>query len=183
MDGPQRPPEEDTQQPETPPEMDGPQRPPEEDTQQPETPPEMDGPQQPPPDATVSISPTEIALPEVGEQFTINGNIDSKEPVAGYDLYLTFDTTVLKFVEHSITNYIPEFEDYTLEDSMLDEGKLVISVSGKNSTGIGEGALASATFEVLEKKASTIVLSDVIISHPDLSRLDVAISADTVVIQ
>ncbi|MDE0482925.1 MAG: cohesin domain-containing protein [Candidatus Poribacteria bacterium] len=178
MDGPQQPPEEDTQQPETPPEMDGPQQPPEppemDDT---ETPAEMDV------DATLSISPTEIALPEVGEQLTINVNIDSKEQVRFYQLTLTFDATVLKFVEHSITNYIPDIEDYTLEDSMLDDGKVVLSTLSFTSTGIGEGMLASVTFEVIEKKASTIVLSVDNVNRPDRSRLDVVISEDTVVIQ
>ncbi|MDE0482926.1 MAG: cohesin domain-containing protein [Candidatus Poribacteria bacterium] len=181
-------PEDNIQQPETPPEMDGPQRPPEEDTQQPEMPAEME------PDATITISPTEIALPEVGEQLTIKVNIDSKKPAVGYQFVLTFDATVLKYAEHSIPNYIPGSEDYTLEYSMLDDGNLQITVLSFTSTGIGEGALASATFEVLEKKASTIVLSDVTVDGPLLSvpgsdreiiinTLDLAISEDTVVIQ
>ena len=187
---------------ETPAEMDDTLQPvdhPEDDSETPaemddtdgETPPEMDDTETPAEmdvDATLSISPTEIALPEVGEQFTINVNIDSKEQVRYYQLTLTFDATVLKFVEHSFSNYIPEFEDYTLEDSMPDDGKVVLSPLSQSSTGIGEGMLASVTFEVIEKKASTIVLSNDGVNGPalpdaPLNRLDVAISEDTVVIQ
>ncbi len=146
------------------------------------------------PDATISISPTEIASLEVGEQFTINVNIDSKVAVVAYEFVLTFDTTALKFVEHSISNYLSEneaeIEDHSLEISMVDDGNLTIAALSFTSTGIGEGILGSVTFEVIEKKASTIVLSDDGVNGPHvpgsddlLYFLDVAISEDTVVVQ
>jgi len=142
-----------------------------------ETPADMDV------DATITISPTEITLPEVGEQFTINVNIDSKKPVAGYQFYLNFDVTVLKYVEDSISNYISENEADIIKSSDVNDGRVRIGTASLTSAGIGEGALGSVTFEVLEKKASTIVLSDVTVNRPDATLYDIAISTDKVVIQ
>ena len=142
-----------------------------------ETPAEME------PDATITISPTEIALPEVGEQFTITANIDSKVAVVGYQFDLKFDATVLKYVEHSISNYLSENEAEIEDHSMVDDGNLTIVAVSRTSTGIGEGTLAAITFEVIEKQASTIVLSDVLVTDSAAELLDAAISEDTVVIQ
>ena len=143
-----------------------------------ETPAEME------PDATIAISPTEIALPEVGEQFTINISIDNKVPVAGYLFTLTFDAAVLKFVERSNSNYLSENEAdidviFGVNDGSIEIGAVLISES---VTGIGEGELDSVTFEVIEKQASTIVLSDVLV-RDQVELLDSTLSADTVVIQ
>ena len=165
----------DTQQPETPAEMDDDGMPAEMDEG--ETPAEMDA------DVILSISPTKIALPEVGEQFTVTASIDSKVAVAGYQFDLTFDTTVLKFVEGSISNYLPENEAVTFKELKADGGSIKIQAVSPFSTSIGEGELASVTFEVIEKKASTIVLSGVQVADAAATLLDFTISEDTVVIQ
>ena len=59
-------------------------------------------------DAVVSVSPSPVISPAVGEQLTLNLNITAGEAVAGYQVTLRFDPTALRYVESSNGDYLPD---------------------------------------------------------------------------
>ena len=112
--------------------------------------------------AGVSISPTSVASPATGEQITFNLNIAGGEAVAGYQATVQFDTTALRYV--SSTN-----SDYLLDTAFFAEPKVegnliklnAVSFTGETS---GDGTLATLTFEIVSVKPSTLTLSDVLLT-------------------
>ena len=59
-------------------------------------------------DAVVSISPSPVISPAVGEQLTLNLNITAGEAVAGYQFIVRFDPTALRYVESGNGDYLPD---------------------------------------------------------------------------
>ena len=113
-------------------------------------------------DATVSISPASVASPAIGQQITFNLNITDGETVAGYQAGVQFDTTALRYVSGVNGDYLPAGA-FFVEPKV--EGNLVklnaASLAGESN---GEGTLATLTFEVVAVKASTLMLSDVLLT-------------------
>ncbi|MDE0484095.1 MAG: leucine-rich repeat domain-containing protein [Candidatus Poribacteria bacterium] len=113
--------------------------------------------------ATVSISPASVASPAVGEQITFNLNIAGSEAVAGYQATVQFDTTALRYVSGANGDYLPAGA-FFVEPKV--EGNLVklnaASLAGESN---GDGTLATLTFEVIAGKASTLTLSDVLLTN------------------
>ena len=111
---------------------------------------------------TVSISPTSVASPAVGEQITFNLNIAGSEAVAGYQATVQFDTTALRYVSGANGDYLPAGA-FFVEPKV--EGNLVklnaASLAGESN---GDGTLATLTFEVIAVKASTLTLFDVLLT-------------------
>ena len=116
-----------------------------------------------PTDAAVSISPTSVASPAIGEQLAFNLNITSGEAVAGYQATVQFDTTALRYVSSANGDYLPDTAFFV---QTAAEGNLVTlnaaSLAGESN---GDGTLATLTFEVLAVKASTLTLSDVLLTN------------------
>ena len=56
---------------------------------------------------TVSLLPSPVASPAIGEQLTLSLNIAGGENVAGYQATVQFDTTVLRYVSSANANYLP----------------------------------------------------------------------------
>ena len=110
-------------------------------------------------EAIISIHPPELESPPVGATFTVDINIANGENVFAYQLALTFDENNLSLVNIEIGDYLPEdaFGQAIIED------KLVFATSQKESAN-GDGTLAKATFEVIEVRASTIGLVNVLLS-------------------
>ena len=132
-------------------------------------------------DATVSISPTSIRSPAVGEQFSLDVTIADTENIAGYEITLEYDPTALRYVSANKGDYLPENAAFNIEErrtmkvvefhnvsyphrlkltskdenGRLEEGKVGRGDEGK------DGNLASITFEVIELKTSTIIIKDV----------------------
>ena len=114
-------------------------------------------------DATVSISPASVISPAIGEQITFNLNIISGETIAGYQASVQFDATALRYVSGTNGDYLPAGAFFV--DSVV-EGNLVklntASLAGESN---GDGTLATLTFEIVDAKASTLILSDVLLSN------------------
>ena len=119
------------------------------------------GTQQTTTDAAISISPTSVVSPVVGEQLEVHLNITGGEDVRGYQATVQFDTTALRYVESSNGDYLP---DGALFIPPAVDGNLVkltaIALTGESS---GAGTLATLTFEVVAVKASTLTLSNVLL--------------------
>ena len=113
--------------------------------------------------ATVSITPAAVVSPFIGEQITFNLNIAGGEAVGGYQATVQFDTTALRYVSSANGGFLPAGAFF---GQPVVEGKLVklnaASLAGEIN---GDGALATLTFEVIAVKASTLTLSDVLLSN------------------
>ncbi len=105
-------------------------------------------------DAVVSISPSSVASPAVGEQLEVSLNITGGEGVAGYQATVQFDATALRYVSGVNGDFLPAGAFFV---QPVVEGNLVklnaASLAGEIS---GDGTLATLTFEVIAVKTSTL---------------------------
>ena len=112
---------------------------------------------------TVSISPASVALPAVGKQLEFSLKIAGGEAVAGYQATVQFDTTALRYVSSANGDYLPAgafFVEPTVEGNLVKLN--AASLAGESN---GDGTLATLTFEVIAAKASTLTLSDVLLTN------------------
>ena len=134
--------------------------------------------------ATVSITPSPIVSPNVGEQLTFNLNIAGGENVAGYQATVLFDDTALSLMEATNGDYLSA-EAFFLADGPFGESTLIISSSTGNFQSVeevkltantlaeasnGNGTLATLTFEVVDFKASAVTPSQVYLVDADGKR-------------
>ena len=120
-------------------------------------------PELPTTDAVVSLSPVSVASPAIGQQIEFMLNITESEAVAGYQATVQFDTTALRYVSGANGDFLPAGAFFV---QPVVEGNLVklnaASLAGESN---GDGRLATLTFEVIAVKASTLTLSDVLLSN------------------
>ena len=57
--------------------------------------------------ATVSVSPSPVPSPAIGERLILSLNIANGETVVGYQATVQFDPTALRYVESANGNYLP----------------------------------------------------------------------------
>ena len=113
-------------------------------------------------DATVSIIPSSVASPAVGEQLELSLNITGGEAVAGYQATVQFDETTLRYVSGANGDFLPAgafFVEPKVEGNLIKLN--AASLAGENN---GDGTLATLTFAVIAAKASTLTLSDVLLT-------------------
>ena len=133
--------------------------------------------------ATVSIAPSPVVSPNVGEQLTLNLNIAGGENIAGYQATVVFDNTALSLMEATNGDYLP-VDPFFLADGPFEESSLIIS----SRTGFrsleevkltantlaeasnGDGTLATLTFEIVDFKPSTVIPSQVYLVDADGKR-------------
>ncbi len=114
-------------------------------------------------DARVSIAPASVASPAVGAQMEFSLNITGSEAVTGYQATLQFDKTALHYVSSANGDYLPAgalFVDPVVEGNLIKLN--AVSLAGESK---GDGTLATLTFEVIAAKASTLTLSDVLLTN------------------
>ena len=112
---------------------------------------------------TVSLLPASVPSPNIGQQLNLSLKITNGESVAGYQATVQFDDTALRYVESRNSDYLPDGAFFV---PPILEGNLVklnaASVAGESNS---DGTLAMLTFEVIAVKASTLTLSDVLLSN------------------
>ena len=114
-------------------------------------------------DAIVSLSPSTVPSPDIGEQLTFSLNITDSENVAGYQATVLFDTTALRYVESTNGDFLPAgafFVEPAVEGNLIKLS--AASLAGESS---GNGTLATLTFAVIAAQPSTLTLSDVLLSN------------------
>ncbi len=122
-------------------------------------------------DATVSISPTPIALPAIGEKLTLNLNITNGKNVAGYQATVGYDPSVLRYTEGGNGNYLPV--DAFFKDPIHPYNSAVIAGNTLAEASSGDGTLATLTFEVIDYKPFMVTLSDVYLVDSNGKRWEV----------
>ena len=114
-------------------------------------------------DATLRISPSSVASSAIGQQLEFTLDIVDGEAVAGYQATVQFDTTALRYVSSSNGDFLPAgafFVQPVVEVNLVKLNAASLAVESN-----GDGTLATLTFEVIAVKASTLTLSDVLLSN------------------
>ena len=112
---------------------------------------------------TLSIFPSSVVSPAVGEQLEVRLNIADGKNVAGYQAIVQFDTTALRYVSSANGDYLPAgafFVEPNVEGNLVKLNAASLAEESK-----GDGTLATLTFKVVTVKASTLTLSDVLLSN------------------
>lgn len=114
----------------------------------------------------VSVTPSPVVSPAVGERLVVNLRIANGNNVAGYQATVQFDDTALRYVGSASGDYLP-FGTFFVpsKERMVKKNSVTlrsISLTGESQ---GDGILATLTFEVLTAKASTLTLTNVIFSN------------------
>ena len=112
--------------------------------------------------ATVSITPSPVSSPAIGEQLTLSLTIANGEKVAGYQATVQFDTSALRYVESANGAYLPTGAFFG--PPVVSGNKVTLAATSLSGESNGNGTLATLTFEVITVKASTLTLSEVILS-------------------
>ena len=131
---------------------------------------------------TVSISPSSMQSPAIGEQFTLSLNIANGVNVAGYQATVSFDRTALRYVGSANDDYLPAdaFFGGPIIDWDYPRVNLTLAVSTHAGVGNGDGTLATLTFEVVAFKASTLTLSQVYLANPHGNRWEATVESGEV---
>ena len=113
-------------------------------------------------DVTVSLSPSTVSSPAIGEQLTFSLSITGGANVAGYQATVTFDTTALKYVQSDNGDYLPTGA-FAIPPKVKGN-TVTVAATSLSGTSNGDGTLATITFEIVNAKASTLTLSDVLLT-------------------
>ena len=116
-------------------------------------------------DTTLSIFPSSMVSPIVGEQLTLSLNITSGKDIAGYQATVAFDTTAFRFVSGANGDYLPAGAFFV--EPKVEGTRVKLSAASLAGESNGDGTLATLTFEVIAVKPSAITLSDVLLSNSD----------------
>jgi len=116
----------------------------------------------------VNITPSIVESPAIGEAFEININIVGGQDVRGYEIIVEYDSNSLGYVSHTHGDYLSD--DIYEGPTVSKQGQVSFSLVSTAGAGDGGGTLATITFKVVSRKASTISLSATL-SNSDGTRL------------
>ena len=120
-------------------------------------------PSSPPTNTTVGLSPASVESLSIGDQLTVSLKIVNGQNVAGYQATVAFDTAALRYVQSANGDYLATGAFFVPPSVSGNQVTLAaMALSGEESN--GDGTLATLTFEVVAVKASTLTLSDVVLS-------------------
>ena len=117
------------------------------------------------PDTRVRITPDPVIPPSIGEQFTLNVNVIAGKNVGGYQVSLSFDTAVLRYVSSANGDYLPTGAFFV--PPVVSDNKVTLGATAFAGESSGDGTLATITFEVVDVKESVIHLFDTILTDGD----------------
>ena len=116
--------------------------------------------------AAVSVSPASVQSPDVGEELTFSLNIANGVNIAGYQAIVLYDRTALRFVDSTEGDYLAA-DGLFLGAGFFGKVTLVANTLEASN---GAGTLVTLTFEVIDFKASTLILSQVYLVDSDGKR-------------
>ena len=132
--------------------------------------------------AVVSIDPAEVASPAVGGQLSVNIKISNGTGIAGYNITVSFDTTALQYVEMKNSNYLPAGA-FAAPAQVSGSRVTLAATSLSGAASAQSGTLATLKFKVVAVKASTLRLTEVILSDSAANALSVTTRNGEVVVR
>ena len=121
----------------------------------------------------VSIIPASIESPNIGQQFSITVDVSNAQNVVGYQVALQFDPEALQYVSWEQGTYLPG--DVLVIPTVIKEHQVSFASTARTMATETEGTLLTITFKVIAIKASTLTLTEVILS----SRAGIALPVTT----
>ena len=112
---------------------------------------------------TVSLSPSSMESPSVGEQVEFSLEITGGRAVAGYEATVQFDSTALRYVSSENGTYLAVGSFFVPPQVTGNRVKLAATALTGESN--GNGTLAQMTFEVVSVKASRLRVSGALLSN------------------
>ena len=113
-------------------------------------------------DTLVRLSFTPVSSLAVGELLTLPLTITNGENVAGYQATVSYDTSALRYVSSKNGDYLPQGAFFV--PPIVAEDTVTLAATSLAGANNGDGTLATLTFEVVVVKASTLTLSDVLLT-------------------
>ncbi len=114
---------------------------------------------------TVSILPSPVPSPAIGERLTLSLSIADGENVVGYQANVRFDPTALRYVESANGDYLATGAFFV--PPVVDGNRVTLGATSLAEVSNGDGTLATLTFEVIDVKESTLTLPEVILTSSD----------------
>ncbi len=127
----------------------------------------------------VSVEPAKVESPAAGEELRVSINIAGGADVAGYQLTVNFDPTALNYVSGGNADYLPAGV-FAAPVTTTNNSVTIAASSLAGASPDADGTLATVTFKVVEAKASTIYLTNVILTDAVATALEVT-TADSMV--
>ncbi|RKU19583.1 hypothetical protein C6500_10460 [Candidatus Poribacteria bacterium] len=145
--------------------------PPDETSPPPTRPVVADEPLAPLPAGTVVfVEPRQVTSPAAGQQLRVNINVKDAADVTAYEVTVGFDPTALRYVGIENADYLPAGA-FASPPQVAANSVYLAAVSVSGPAAAASGTLATVTFEVVSAKASTITLSDVLLSDSNVTPL------------
>ncbi len=107
-------------------------------------------------DATVHITVPQGQMLAIGDRLTCTLNITDGRNVAGYSVTVTYDSAALRYIESTNGDYLPADADFA--PPIIGENRVTLSATSPAGESVGDGTLATLTFEVVTRKSSTLKL-------------------------
>ena len=102
--------------------------------------------------AVISITPSPVVSSTIGELLTLNIDITGGENVAGYNLTVQFDWSVLAYSSSDNGSYL-----LNASPSVVRQGNLItLSATSRSGVANGDGTLATITFRVQDIEATEV---------------------------
>ena len=108
--------------------------------------------------STVSLVPSPMPSPSVGEKLTLSLIIKNGENVSGYQATINFDPATLRYVKGAAGDYLSEGAIFV--PPVVEGNSLTLGAAALDGASHGDGTLATVTFEVVAAKTSTVTLSE-----------------------
>ena len=108
---------------------------------------------------TLSLSPSQLQSPAIGEQLTLSLNIAKGDTVAKYQVTVQFDSTALRYVGSNNAENLPEGDAGV--PPVVDGNNITLSGTRTAGANSDVDTFAKLTFEVLSSKLSELTLSKV----------------------
>ena len=118
----------------------------------------------------VYVDPRQVASPAVGQQLTVNINVKDAADVVAYEVTVGFDPTALRYISSANADYLPAGA-FEAPARITQTSVTLTATSVSGSAQRGSGTLATVTFEVVSAKASTLTLSNVLLSDSNVTPL------------
>ena len=130
----------------------------------------------------VYIDPAKIISPAVGQQLQVSINVRNAEDVIAYEFTIGFDPIALRYVELAGGDYLPPGA-FAPQPQTTANSIYYVATSLGDVTETADGTLATLTFEVLDVKASTITLNNVLLSDSNATAITLSTVNSKVVVQ
>ena len=122
----------------------------------------------------VSLDPSPVELPDVGESLTVNLEITEASEIMGYQATISYNSRTLRFLRSEPGNFLPAGA-FTVppvlnENADTDIDSVTVAATSLVNPGKGSGTLATLTFLVIGKETSILRLWPIILVNPEGNR-------------